>query len=87
MVDYRDVIRDDNDLALFLRNMRKFDQRFVEAMTSKVDFTMRFEVHGNQGELLHCRVSDDGFDRPKGVEKRIDARMKMMPNRNRLGGD
>lgn len=84
MADYRDVIRDDNDLALFLRNMRKFDQRFVEAMTSMVDFTMRFEVHGNQGELLHCRVSDDGFDRPKGVEKRIDAKKRTMPGRGQL---
>lgn len=76
MVKPEDVIRDQQDLALFLRNLRKFDQRFVEAMTSYVDFTMRFEVHGNKGELLHCRVSDDGFDRPNGVEKRIEEKKK-----------
>ncbi len=62
---------DDKSLAIFLLNMKKFDQCFCNMMAAGVDFTLRFEVRGNKGELIHCRVQEDGFDRPPGVEKRV----------------
>jgi len=62
---YREAIQDDESLALFLRSMKKFDQRFCDAMASGEDFTLRMEVHGNKGVLIHVRVQDDGFERPK----------------------
>lgn len=61
---YREILHDDGDLAIFLRNMAKFDRQFCEMMTEKLDFTLRFEVHGAEGRLAHCRVYADGFDRP-----------------------
>lgn len=73
---YREILKDDRSLAKFLKAMAKFDRRFCEEMNDRTDFTLRMEVRGNQGELLHCRVVDDGFDRPAGVEKRIDKRTK-----------
>lgn len=73
--DYRAAIKDDRSLATFLRNMSKFDRKFCEAMADGVDFTLRLEVHGNKGEIIHCRVQDDGFDRPPGVERRIERKL------------
>ena len=63
-VRYRDILTDDKDLAIFLRNMGKFDRQFCEMMSEKLDFTLRFEVHGAGGRLAHCRVYADGFERP-----------------------
>jgi hypothetical protein len=78
---YRDVLKDERSLAVFMRNMAKFDRFFCEAMTAGVDFTLRFEVRGNQGELIHCRVGNDAHDRPPGVERAID-RKKLSRDEN-----
>ncbi len=68
---YRNVFGEHEDsLAIFLRNMRKFDQHFCELMASNVDFTIRLEVHGNKGKLIHCRVQNDGFDRPEETKRK-----------------
>jgi hypothetical protein len=61
----------EDSLAIFLRNMRRFDQYFCELMATKVDFTLKMEVHGNKGEMIHCRVSPDSFDRPEKADYRI----------------
>jgi len=71
---YRETLKDEKSLASFLRQMAKFDRRFCEAMAAGEDYTMKLEVHGNKGELLHCRVLSDEFDRPSGVEKRVERR-------------
>ena len=52
--------------------MMKFDKDFCDLMAAGVDFTLRFEMHGNGGELLHARVYKDSFDRPSGVERRVE---------------
>lgn len=62
---YRDILKDDKSLAIFLRNMAKFDRHFCEMMATGVDFTIRLEVQGEKGKLSHCRVYSDGFDRPE----------------------
>ena len=70
---YEDAFQDDNEsLAIFLRNMKKLDQYFCDHMASGVDFTLRLELHGNKGVMLHCRVYNDGFERPHSVEKQIE---------------
>ena len=66
---YREILADDQDLAVFMRNMSKFDRAFCEMMAEGLDFTLRFEVHGNGGRLNHCRVHSDGFDRPIGSKR------------------
>ena len=63
---YRQVLKDDQDLAIFLRAMAKFDKAFTAAMVAGVDFTLRLEIHGNAGSLVHARVYDDEFERPGG---------------------
>ena len=67
---------DEVSLATFMRGMAKFDRRFCDAMATRVDFTLRLELKGNKGKLLHCRVYDDEFDHPPGVEKVIENRKK-----------
>ena len=57
----------DESLNIFMRNMAMLDQNFVNLMTSGVDFTLKFEIHGNKGRMIHCRVTADGFERPDGV--------------------
>ncbi len=66
--DYRDALQDDESLATFLKAMRNFDKQFCEMMTDGTDFTLRIEVHGCKGELLHVRVNSDGFERPRSKE-------------------
>jgi hypothetical protein len=61
---YREALKDDVSLALFLRRMGDFDRAFCKAMNEGLDYTLKIEVHGNSGRLIHCRVSDDSFDRP-----------------------
>ena len=70
--NYRETLKDDESLAIFLRGMAKFDRYFCDAMAQGEDFTIRLEVTGNKGNLLHCRASADGFERPAGVERRVE---------------
>lgn len=69
--DYRSALRDEESLALFLRNMAKFDRHFCDLMNEGVEYTLRMEIHGNKGELIHVRVFDDAYDRPKGSQRRL----------------
>lgn len=63
--NYREALQDDESLALFLRNMREFQQTFIDMVVSRRDFTLKLEVRGDLGKLLHCRVSKDHFDKPR----------------------
>ncbi len=62
----------DASLALFLAAMHDFDSAFCDAMASGTDFTLRLEIHGDRGEMIHARVQDDQFRRPAGVERRLE---------------
>jgi len=61
----RDVLKTDENLGIFLRNAAEFERLFCAMMMGGVDFTLRFEVHGERGRLNHCRVYSDRFDRPE----------------------
>jgi hypothetical protein len=74
VTNYKEVIKDDESLAIFIRSMSKFEKSFCEAMVAGIDFTMKMEIHGNKGELIHCRVYNDGFERPKRFETRESQR-------------
>ena len=67
---YENAITNKEHLAVFLRTLQQFDRYFCEAMIGGKDFTLKIEVRGNAGKLLHSRVYNDTFDRPKGVEKK-----------------
>jgi len=60
---WKEVLKDDKDLARFLRSMQKFDRLFCDLMSDGGEYTLRFEVKGSKGKLLHCRVGTDEFDR------------------------
>jgi hypothetical protein len=70
--NYRDVLKDDHSLAKFLKAMSKFDRLFTDLMVDDSDFTLTLEIHGNKGEMIHARVKFDNFERPNGVEARLD---------------
>lgn len=70
-----DVLKDEKSLREFVSSMRDFNQAFCDAMSSCVDFTIKLEVRGDQGVLLHARVLEDRFRRP-GVEKVVERRKK-----------
>ena len=63
---------DDASLAAFLRTMAKFDHHFCNVMAAGVDYTLKMEVRGNKGRMIHCRVSKDEFERPAGLEKEAE---------------
>jgi len=73
---YREAIKDDESLAVFLRNMSDFEQYFCDLMAKGLDFKLVMEVHGNKGELLHVKVEPKSWDRPAGVEKRVEDKKK-----------
>jgi len=59
----QDVL-EENQLVIFLRNLKDFEQTFIDMVVSEKDFTLRLEVRGDKGKLVHCRVSKDSFDKP-----------------------
>lgn len=67
---------ENESLEIFIRNMARFDQEFCDHLAAGTDFTLRLEVHGAAGELIHCRVYTDGFDRPAGVDRRTEHRRR-----------
>lgn len=70
--DYKRLLQNDDSVEMLRESMGQFQRNLFEAITSHVDFTLRLEIHGNQGEVLHYRVHADAFRRPPGVEKRIE---------------
>jgi len=70
----------DESLQEFLAAVRDFDRAFVDALASGVDFTIKLEVRGNCGELLHAKIDDQSWRRPHGVERRVEERKKRMEN-------
>lgn len=70
--DYIKVLGEGSEsLADFLEALKKFDREFNEAMIKNQDFTLKLEVHGNKGVLLHARCISDTFRRPKDSENRL----------------
>jgi hypothetical protein len=61
---YHSILKDNESLSVFLRCLKEFDQDFCNLIYSGTDFTLRLEVRGNQGRLIHCRLSRDRFDKP-----------------------
>ncbi len=59
----------DKHLQLFLRCVQQFQTQFCEAIHRGNDFTIRLEVNGDKGEINHCRVQSDRFERPGPCEK------------------
>ena len=66
---YENVLTDES-LAIFLRKMTQFDQRFCDHMIAGDDFTLRLEIHGDAGKMCHCRVHSDSFERPSEAKGR-----------------
>lgn len=64
-IDYQVVIDDDESLGMFIQAMREVQDRFCEAMTEGTEFTIRLEIHGAAGRIIHLRNGADGFRRPR----------------------
>lgn len=62
----------DESLDQFLAAMQDFDQSFVDALVSGVDFTIKLEVRGDAGKLLHAKIDEGRFRRPAGVKQEVD---------------
>lgn len=69
---FSEAIKDNASLVLFLHKMKEFDDAFCDQMSKGSDFTIKLEVRGNKGEVLHVRTNVDAIDRPAGSQKRID---------------
>ena len=68
---YKQAFQNDNpSLEVFTQSLAKFNRYFCELMASRSDFTLNMEVHASNGELVHCRVKNDAFDRPPGKTKK-----------------
>lgn len=67
----QDIVTDDT-VRLFVNKMKEFDASFVASLIKGEDFTIRLEVRGNKGEVLHIRLYEDSMSRVNGAERRID---------------
>ena len=61
--NWEKMFKTDEDLARFMRSMKKFNDLFCDMMSGDGEFTLRLEVKGKGGRLAHCRVGTDSFDR------------------------
>jgi hypothetical protein len=66
------AIEDNESLSLVLRKIAEFDSKFCELMAKGSEFTIRLEVRGNVGEIVHVRVNADDLSKPRGSLGRID---------------
>ena len=66
---YKKAIKEDHSLAIFIEALQEFDKDFCHNMFSGKDFTLKIEVHGDKGKLVHCRVHNDRFQRPTEKKK------------------
>ena len=71
-MEYGEVIKDNESLGLFMDSLAEFNQFFCDRMAAGDDFTIKWEVHGCKGELIHSRAENVGFKRPHGVERRVE---------------
>jgi len=58
------TLRGNPCLNTFIRSLARFDKLFCDCVAEGVDFTLKLEVRGDKGRLIHCRVYADRFERP-----------------------
>ncbi len=61
----QDILKNDS-LDLYVTQMNKFNQAFVDHISEKQDFNLKLEIKADKGELVHCRVDLISFHRPNG---------------------
>ncbi len=71
---YENVLGKGESLDMFVRAMAKLERRFCEAMMANEDYTLKLEIHGAAGKLIHYRVTADGFERPRNASVRAENR-------------
>jgi hypothetical protein len=59
-----DVITEEDSLKAMNEALQEFNADFCHNMYRGKDFTLKIEVHGDKGKLIHCRVHNDRFQRP-----------------------
>ena len=63
--------KDKDALKVFVEAMKQFNQSFCDMIASqKPDWTLKLEVRGDKGQLLHCRVNQENIARPKSAGKK-----------------
>lgn len=75
-VALRQAIPDNESFINVMQDIRELNDLIVNSVAGGADFTLRLEIRGDCGQILHSRVTSDSFRRPHGVEKRIEARKK-----------
>lgn len=61
---YEKVLKTKEMLAVFLRQLKKFNDSFCRLMMGGEDFVLRLEVRGCNRKLIHMRVYTDETERP-----------------------
>lgn len=66
----KEIQEDERAVQMYAYNLAEFDQMFSKVMMSRKEFTLRFEIRGNQGRLIHCRWGVDTHDRMSEEKKK-----------------
>lgn len=70
--DYKHVLKGDNvSLLIFEGGFSELERQFCNNMMSGKEFTLKVEIHGAKGELLHFRNFSDTFARPPEKRKKV----------------
>jgi hypothetical protein len=70
IVPYREILKDDPSLKVFMTKLAKFNKLFCDLMADGSDFTLRIEVRGHGGNLLHCRVQAEDMEHMPAPDKK-----------------
>lgn len=71
----KDSIDNKEVLTILSEQIKQFNELFCALMFKGANFTIRLEVRGNKGEMLHARVYMDDMKQPNGAQKRIDEKI------------
>jgi hypothetical protein len=63
--EYHKILSDDESLKMFLATLQEFNEAFCRVMNDgATEFTLKLEVHGANGKMIHSRFINDTFNRP-----------------------
>lgn len=61
----QEALKDNESLVMFMEKTKQVVDSFVEKITGRKDFSIRLEVRGSKGRMLHCKLDISETSVPK----------------------
>lgn len=60
-----DLLQSQEEQKLVLKALREFNDLIAKQIETETDFTIKLEIRGDVGKVVHCKTEALVFDRPK----------------------